>query len=79
MSSLNFSRHNFSVDLGGPQMPMPQQFLDIADISTLLQHVGGAASSEGVRRYRLFDAGGQAVFADKSLNAVPGKRLAVMV
>jgi hypothetical protein len=37
------------IDLGGPDVSVAQQLLDIADISPLLEKMGCTASAEAVR------------------------------
>ena len=44
--------------LGGPDMPVSKQLLDIADISPLLQKMSCTAPAEAVRGCGLFDPGG---------------------
>jgi hypothetical protein len=40
MSFLEVDRVYSGIDLGGPDMPVPQQLLDIANISPLLEKMG---------------------------------------
>ena len=76
MSLFDINRHNFGIGLCGGQMPVAEELLNIPDISTVLQHVGGTGSSDGMRRYRLFNPCCQAIFSDNGLDASGIKRMA---
>ena len=74
VSPFNINRHDFGIDLCSSQMPVTKEFLNIPDISTVLQHVGGTGSSYGVGRYSLFNPCCQAIFSDDGLDASGIKR-----
>jgi hypothetical protein len=57
VGGLDLHWHNLGVGLGGGQVFVTQQLLDVADIGALLQEMGGAGAPEGVGRDRLGDDG----------------------
>ena len=63
VDSFDLYRHHLCVGLGGPQMTVAQQLLDVTDISAGLQKMRCTSTAERVGRYRLFDSGFKAVFA----------------
>ncbi len=76
VSPFNINRHDFCIDLCSSQMPVTKEFLNIPDISTVLQHVGGAGSSYGVGRYSLSYPGLHPVFSYYGLDASGVQRTA---
>ncbi len=75
---LHFHRHHLGIELGGGQPAVAEQLLDVADIRSILQQMGGAASPEGMGGDGLFDSGSDPVGPDGLANGSGLQGLAVV-
>lgn len=79
MGFLDVNRHHFAILLRGGKACVAKQLLDVADIRSLLQHVGGATSPEGVRGGALVDPGLSAVRVQAGLQGGGSHGLSLVV